>query len=65
MMADMAKEVVDKLDRLTTPTQRRINKGISERMIRKHRRRKSGYSCDRYLKDSKKQRLDVSASLGP
>ena len=38
--------------------------GISERMIRKHDRWKSGFSRDRYLKDDKKRRLNVSASLG-
>ena len=41
-----------------------INSGVSERLIGKHGRWKSGISRDRYLKDSKKQRLSVSKSLG-
>ena len=41
-----------------------INSGVSERLIGKHGRWKSGLSRDRYLKDSKKQRVSVSNSLG-
>ena len=41
-----------------------INNGISERLIGKHGRWKSGYSRDRYLKDSKTSRLSVSLALG-
>ena len=41
-----------------------INNGISERLIGKHGRWKSGFSRDRYLKDSKRKRLEVSESLG-
>ena len=40
------------------------NNGVTERMIGKHGRWKSGFCRDRYIKDSKKRRLDVSASLG-
>ena len=40
------------------------NNGVSERLISKHGRWKSGWSRDRYLKDSKKKRLSVSKSLG-
>ena len=41
-----------------------INNGIGERLVGKHGRWKSGYSRDRYLKDSKNKRLSVSLSLG-
>ena len=41
-----------------------INNGVSERLIGKHGRWKSGFSRDRYLKDSKKQRLGVTENLG-
>ena len=41
-----------------------INNGVSERLIGKHGRWKSGFSRDRYLKDGKKQRLSVTKSLG-
>ena len=41
-----------------------INNGISERLFGKHGRWKSGYSRDRYLKDSKSKRLSVSLALG-
>ena len=41
-----------------------INNGVSERLIGKHGRWNSDKSRNRYLKDSKKQRLGVSASLG-
>ncbi len=41
-----------------------INNGVSERLVGKHGRWKSGYSRDRYLKDSKRRRLNVSSSLG-
>ena len=41
-----------------------INNGVSERLIGKHGRWKSGFSRDRYLKDGKKQRLDVTQKLG-
>ena len=41
-----------------------INNGVSERLIGKHGRWKSGFSRDRYLKDNKKQRLGVTVSLG-
>ena len=41
-----------------------VNNGIDERLIGKHGRWKSGYSRDRYLKDSKSERLRVSKSLG-
>ena len=40
-----------------------INNGVSERLLGKHGRWKSGYSRDRYLKDSKAKRLSVSLSL--
>ena len=41
-----------------------INNGVSERLIGKHGRWRSGFSRDRYLKDSKKQRLGVTQKLG-
>ena len=41
-----------------------INNGVSERLIGKHGRWKSGFSRDRYLKDNKKQRLGVTVKLG-
>ena len=41
-----------------------INNGVSERLIGKHGRWKSGFSRDRYLKDSKKRRLEVTQNLG-
>lgn len=40
------------------------NNGISERLIGKHGRWKSGYSRDRYLKDSRSKRLSVSKAMG-
>ena len=41
-----------------------INEGVSERLIGKHGRWKSGMSRDRYLKDSKKQRLSITKAIG-
>ena len=41
-----------------------INNGVSERLIGKHGRWKSGFSRDRYLKDGKKQRLEITQKLG-
>ena len=41
-----------------------INNGVSERLIGKHGRWTSDKCRDSYLKDSKKQRLGVTASLG-
>ena len=41
-----------------------VNNGVSERLIGKHGRWKSGYSRDRYLKDDKKGRLSVTKALG-
>ena len=41
-----------------------INNGIGERLVGKHGRWKSGYSRDRYLKDSKKRRLAITEKLG-
>ena len=40
------------------------NNGVSDRLIGKHGRWKSGFSRDRYIKDNKKQRLSVTSSLG-
>ena len=40
-----------------------INGGISERLVGKHGRWKSGYSRDRYLKDDKKNRLSVTRAI--
>ena len=40
------------------------NNGVSECLIGKHGRWKSGFSRDRYVKDNKKQRLSVTSSLG-
>ena len=40
------------------------NNGVSERLIGKHGRWKSGFSRDRYIKDSKKVRRTVSEALG-
>ena len=40
-----------------------INGGISERLVGKHGRWKSGYSRDRYLKDDKKNRLSVTKAI--
>ena len=40
-----------------------INGGISERLVGKHGRWKSGYSRDRYLKDDKKSRLSVTKAI--
>ena len=40
------------------------NNGISDRLIGKHGRWKSGFSRDRYIKDNKRQRLSVTNSLG-
>ena len=41
-----------------------INHGVSERLIGKHGRWKSGFCRDRYLKDGKKQRLEVTQNIG-
>ena len=41
-----------------------INSGVSERLIGKHGRWKSGFSRDRYLKDSRKSRTGVTEKLG-
>ena len=41
-----------------------INNGVSERLVGKHGRWKSGYSRDRYLKDDKKSRLSVTKAMG-
>ena len=41
-----------------------VNNGVSERLIGKHGRWKSGFSRDRYLKDNKKRRLVVTQNLG-
>ena len=41
-----------------------INNGIGERLVGKHGRWKSGYSRDRYLKDSRTKRLSVTQALG-
>ena len=41
-----------------------INSGVGERLVGKHGRWKSGYSRDRYLKDSKRSRLGVTEKLG-
>ena len=41
-----------------------INNGVSERLIGKHGRWKSGFSRDRYLKDNKRSRLGVTEKLG-
>ena len=41
-----------------------VNNGVSERLIGKHGRWKSGFSRDRYIKDNKKQRLSVTKALG-
>ena len=41
-----------------------INHGVSERLIGKHGRWKSGFCRDRYLKDGKKQRLQVTQNIG-
>ena len=41
-----------------------MNNGVSERLIGKHGRWKSGFSRDRYIKDSKRQRLSVTKALG-
>ena len=38
--------------------------GVTERLIGKHGRWKSGYSRDRYLKDNKDKRLSVTLPLG-
>ena len=40
-----------------------INNGVSERLVGKHGRWKSGYSRDRYLKDDKKGRLSVTKAI--
>lgn len=40
-----------------------INNGVSERLVGKHGRWKSGYSRDRYLKDDKKSRLSVTKAI--
>ena len=40
-----------------------INNGVSERLVGKHGRWKSGYCRDRYLKDDKKARLSVTKSM--
>ena len=40
-----------------------INNGVSERLVGKHGRWKSGYSRDRYLKDDKKSRLSVTRAM--
>ena len=40
-----------------------INSGVSERLVGKHGRWKSGYSRDRYLKDDKKGRLSVTRAI--
>ena len=40
-----------------------INNGVSERLVGKHGRWKSGYSRDRYLKDDKKARLSVTEAI--
>ena len=41
-----------------------INNGVSERLIGKYGRWKSGYSRDRYLRDDKDTRLSVTLALG-
>ena len=41
-----------------------VNNGVDERLIGKHGRWKSGYSRDRYFKDSKSKRLSVTKALG-
>ena len=40
-----------------------INEGVSERLVGKHGRWKSGYSRDRYLKDDKRRRLSVTKAI--
>ena len=41
-----------------------VNNGIDERLVGKHGRWKSGYTRDRYLKDSRGKRLSVTNALG-
>ena len=41
-----------------------VNNGIDERLIGKHGRWKSGFTRDRYLKDSRNKRLSVTKALG-
>ena len=40
-----------------------INNGVSERLVGKHGRWKSGYTRDRYLKDDKRSRLSVTRAM--